>query len=124
MRARSAFVREDRPLRDGRRRGRASGAGRFFWERTREGNEMEKMRAHIVSRGVAIAIALLVVLTAPGGAAVRAQTETGQITGTVTDPTGAVIAGATVIVRSPDTGAERTVTTTGEGLYTVANLQP
>jgi len=85
---------------------------------------MEKMRAHIVSRGVAIAIALLVVLTAPGGAAVRAQTETGQITGTVTDPTGAVIAGATVIVRSPDTGAERTVTTTGEGLYTVANLQP
>ncbi len=53
-----------------------------------------------------------------------AQTETGQITGTVTDPTGAVIPGATLTVKSTGTGASRTVTTSADGTYTVANLLP
>src|SRR5215213_3045963 len=53
-----------------------------------------------------------------------AQTETGVIAGTVTDPQGAVVAGATVTVTSADTGAERTGTTTGEGNYTITNLKP
>src|SRR5688572_5093868 len=55
---------------------------------------------------------------------VFAQTETGQIAGTVTDPQGAVVAGAAVTVTSADTGATRTATTTGEGNYTVTNLRP
>ena len=53
-----------------------------------------------------------------------AQIETGQITGKVSDPNGAVVAGATVTVKSVDAGAERTATTNEEGLYTVTNLQP
>lgn len=53
-----------------------------------------------------------------------AQTETGQIIGTVTDPTGAVVAGAQVTVKSVDTGAARNATTSSEGVFTVANLQP
>ena len=53
-----------------------------------------------------------------------AQTETGQITGTVTDPSGAGIPGATVTVRSTGTGATRTVTTSADGAYTVTNLLP
>ena len=53
-----------------------------------------------------------------------AQTETGQITGRVSDPNGAVVPGATVNVKSVDTGAERTATTDEEGVYTITNLQP
>ncbi|HKX27816.1 MAG TPA: carboxypeptidase regulatory-like domain-containing protein, partial [Blastocatellia bacterium] len=53
-----------------------------------------------------------------------AQTETGQIIGKVTDQSGAVIAGATVTIKSTTTGAERTLTVNSEGIYTVPNLQP
>jgi outer membrane receptor protein involved in Fe transport len=56
--------------------------------------------------------------------AVWAQTETGQIIGTVTDPNGAVVAGATVTVKSVERQTTRTTTTNQSGLYTVANLQP
>ena len=53
-----------------------------------------------------------------------AQTETGQISGTVKDPNGALIPGAAVTVKSVETGAERTATSNEEGAYTVTNLQP
>jgi hypothetical protein len=46
------------------------------------------------------------------------------ITGTVTDPAGGVIPGATVTVRNADTGVERKTETTDAGLYTAAFLQP
>ena len=52
------------------------------------------------------------------------QTETGQITGAVLDPTGAVIPNAKVTVKSVATGLERQMTTTSAGTYTVTNLQP
>ncbi len=55
---------------------------------------------------------------------VTAQTETGQITGTVKDPTGAVITNATVTVTSIQKQTTRTVTTNDNGLYTITNLQP
>jgi len=44
------------------------------------------------------------------------------LTGTVTDPNGAVIPGATVTVKSLATGNVRTVTTNDEGYYTVPQL--
>ncbi len=53
-----------------------------------------------------------------------AQTETGQITGKVTDPNGAVVAGAASRSRSVETGAQRTATTNDEGIYAITNLQP
>jgi outer membrane receptor protein involved in Fe transport len=53
-----------------------------------------------------------------------AQTETGAITGTVTDSTGAVIAKATVTAREVATGTSRTVTSDASGLYTISNLLP
>lgn len=52
------------------------------------------------------------------------QTETGAITGTVTDSTGAVISGATVQVTGVNTGLSRSVITNSTGLYTVPSLQP
>ncbi|HYG97684.1 MAG TPA: carboxypeptidase regulatory-like domain-containing protein [Terriglobales bacterium] len=56
--------------------------------------------------------------------ALFAQTETGQITGTVTDPSGAAVTGATVTVRSLDRAFNRTSTTGPSGGYTITNLQP
>lgn len=52
------------------------------------------------------------------------QTETGQISGKVTDPNGAAVPGATVTVKAVSTGAERTATADSDGLYTITNLQP
>lgn len=57
-------------------------------------------------------------------AIVWGQAETGQITGTVFDSSGAAVPKATVIIKNVDTDAARTVATNGEGLYTVTNLQP
>ncbi len=56
--------------------------------------------------------------------ALWAQTETGQITGTVSDPTGAVVGSASVKVTNDETGAERVVTTNSSGDFAVTNLQP
>ncbi|HYW74494.1 MAG TPA: TonB-dependent receptor, partial [Pyrinomonadaceae bacterium] len=51
-------------------------------------------------------------------------TVTGAIGGSVTDPKGAVVPGATVTVKNIDTGKEDTATSDGEGRFKVANLQP
>src|SRR5262245_4384686 len=50
------------------------------------------------------------------------QTETGQITGTVFDPTGAAIPNAKITVKAVATGLERQTTTTGVGTYAVLSL--
>ena len=52
------------------------------------------------------------------------QSETGQITGTVVDVNGAVVAGASVTATSTKTGFSRSTTTNGDGSYTLSNLQP
>src|SRR5204863_3500695 len=52
------------------------------------------------------------------------QTESGQISGSVTDPSGAVVSGAKVTVKNVNTSAERTTTADSSGSYTVTNLQP
>ena len=51
-----------------------------------------------------------------------AQTFRGTILGTVTDPSGNLVAGASIKVRNHDTGLERTVTTSGNGGYTIPEL--
>src|SRR5579871_3451595 len=49
---------------------------------------------------------------------------TGALTGTVTDPTGAVIPNVTVTATNADTGQERTATTSAAGAYTISLLPP
>ena len=56
--------------------------------------------------------------------AASAQTETGQIIGKVTDPNGAVVTGASVTVKSVETGRTLAATSNEEGVYTLTNLQP
>jgi hypothetical protein len=50
--------------------------------------------------------------------------EAGDIAGTVTDPTGAVVPNATVTIRNLGTNAARSVTTSSSGGYVVTGLQP
>src|ERR1700680_1089488 len=51
-----------------------------------------------------------------------AQTFRGTILGTVTDPSGAVIAGAKVTVKNAGTGLERTTETSADGSYSIPEL--
>ena len=57
-------------------------------------------------------------------APVYAQKMTGTISGTVTDPSGAVVAGATVTVTNSETGLVRTTTSGTAGEYTAPDLPP
>lgn len=52
------------------------------------------------------------------------QTNSGSIQGTITDPSGAVLAGANVTVRNLDTGLAISTVSTDAGLYSVPNLPP
>jgi hypothetical protein len=54
----------------------------------------------------------------------NAQEFRGSITGKVTDPTGAVLPGATVTVKNAATNVENTTTTNGDGDYNFPLLQP
>ena len=51
-----------------------------------------------------------------------AQTFRGTILGTVTDPSGAVVAGAQVTVKNTGTGLQRSTTTSGDGSYSLPEL--
>ena len=53
-----------------------------------------------------------------------AQSERGNITGTVSDPTGAVIGGAEVKVTNRATNTTANARTTAAGDYNVSNLSP
>lgn len=66
---------------------------------------------------VALLCPLLVVLSA------QAQQDQGTITGTVTDPTGAAVPGASVTVSEIDTGFTQTRTSDKSGVFTVAPLK-
>jgi outer membrane receptor protein involved in Fe transport len=68
--------------------------------------------------------ALLFALLTFGAFRAFPQAETGQILGTVTDPSGAYIPNARVTVRSVASGTERTSTTDSSGSFTFPNLQP
>lgn len=54
----------------------------------------------------------------------QTQSNAADLTGTVTDPNGAVVAGATVTARNPATGISRTVTANDEGVYQLIALPP
>jgi hypothetical protein len=53
-----------------------------------------------------------------------AQVESGQISGTVSDQSGAIVPGATVTVRNLGTNAERTTLSSATGGYTLVGLEP
>ena len=52
----------------------------------------------------------------------QSQASTGQISGVITDTNGAVVANASVKAKNKETGLERSVTTSSDGLYTIVLL--
>jgi len=53
-----------------------------------------------------------------------AAQSTGQLNGSVTDPSGAAVAGAKITLTNPATGLERTTTSNGTGLYQFLDVPP
>ena len=70
------------------------------------------------------ALLLLAVLIAASASSASAQTLYGSLVGNITDPSGAAVPGATVVVTNPDTGFTRQATTDERGAYQFANLLP
>ena len=56
------------------------------------------------------------------GFAAQAQVVSGTIAGTVTDPSGAVVANAHVLVHNDDTGVQRSLTSSNSGNFTAAAI--
>jgi Carboxypeptidase regulatory-like domain/TonB-dependent Receptor Plug Domain len=69
-----------------------------------------------------VAIYYAAMLLSLTGICLNGQVLVGRISGTVTDPSGAAIAGANVVITNLDTQASRTVVSDSKGFYSVAEL--
>ncbi|MEO8726159.1 MAG: carboxypeptidase regulatory-like domain-containing protein [Acidobacteriaceae bacterium] len=77
------------------------------------------MQPKSISRILTFAVLLLI-----GTALAFAQQETGTVSGTVTDPQGAVVPNAQITLTNVGTNQTRTTTTNANGLYSFSSLQP
>jgi hypothetical protein len=68
-----------------------------------------------------LALALFAIFLSNPSALAQA---TGEVSGTVTDPTGAILPGVSIVLVNNGTNNQRTVTSDSAGLYTITNLQP
>jgi outer membrane receptor protein involved in Fe transport len=80
------------------------------------------LRSHSLRFPLSLALRLLLVCIVSVSA--YAQQPAATLRGIVTDPNGAVVAGATVRVTQPATGATRETITNDEGAYVLSSLQP
>jgi hypothetical protein len=71
-----------------------------------------------VFSGLAFALMISLVSFSPA----LAQATTGTVSGSVSDPNGAVVAGATVTLTNSATGQGRTVSTNDRGLFVAASM--
>ena len=77
------------------------------------------------SRTLKLAVFFLVAVSLVSSVPVWAQsTSTGTVAGTISDPSGAVVAGATVTLTDPSTNSTRTATTNATGRYFFADVTP
>ena len=75
------------------------------------------------SVGVSVLLFVLVFCLA-SAVITHAQVTGATVSGTITDPSGAVVSGATVTITNTATAAAREVTTDSAGLYSIPNLNP
>src|SRR3981081_1667644 len=68
--------------------------------------------------------AILLMATMLFPAALPGQVAGGNLSGTITDPSGRAVPQAQIVIKNVATGVERTVTTNADGFYTAANLLP
>src|SRR5215204_1467015 len=79
---------------------------------------LKKVHPFVRFTALAIVPTILFVLAGP----VSAQRTSGQLTGTITDPNGAAVVGATVSATQTSTNLRRDVTTNEEGHYSITDL--
>lgn len=73
-------------------------------------------------RALLAALVLTALLTRVGNSPLTAQVTGGTLTGTVSDPAGAVVPGASVVAKNLGTNVEFRTRTTSAGAYTLLNL--
>ncbi len=78
---------------------------------------MKKIRVIVQICGLVLAILAI-------GLPALAQSNKGTIVGTVKDPNDALIAGAKITATNVDTGETREAQSSGDGIYTIPNLEP
>ena len=69
-------------------------------------------------------IAILFVLLVPVPSWLFSQSSEGRILGTITDQSGAVVAGARITITNISTNVNRQLMSTGAGEYVAPNLEP
>src|ERR1700688_1188747 len=93
---------------------------------TQEGSSRRRCMGVGKSRKLTTSFAILVTLffSLMAGVVTHAQVTGAPLSGTVTDPSGGVVANAAVSAVNSATAASRDVTTASAGLYTISNLVP
>ena len=74
-------------------------------------------------RGTTLVLAVALLLSCLAAVA-QVVTQTGQITGTVKDPAGAVVAGANVVLKDSQGRATASAVSNGDGTYAFPSIQP
>ena len=82
-----------------------------------------KLNDAVLAFRLPLLLALAVSVLSPDALWAQGET-TSAVVGSVTDPTGAAIAGAKVTIRSPDNGLSRSVKTDNAGRFNFPQLKP
>src|SRR5262245_52712067 len=85
---------------------------------------MRALASEISGKLVKLLFLTVTALVLAGTATAQTQVAAADLSGTVTDPTGAVVAGAVVHAKNSATGLNRTVTADSEGNYLFIGLPP
>jgi hypothetical protein len=79
---------------------------------------------HVATAAIRIALLIVVLTGCLLSLPAMAQSTAGRILGSITDPTGASVAGATIVITDVQRGTVRTVTTDDAGAYAAPDLTP
>jgi len=85
---------------------------------------MRAFSSSISSKAIKFVVLISAVMALAFSAMAQSQAAAADLSGTVTDPNGAVVSGATVQARGMGTGINRTVTSSAEGVYQFIGLPP
>src|SRR5436190_19640738 len=85
---------------------------------------MRVFSSHFAAKAVIFVASMAIAVCVATSAMGQSQAAAADLSGTVVDPTGAVVAGATVHAKGIVNGITRTVTANAEGVYQFIGLPP